>query len=132
MPGIEAEVRALPQCQQSARQRRFAIDADQRFGANEVAGRAEQRVSTLDGPHFDAMNPLDRAAQDGWVDLLHAAENLAQLFLIAELVVDANAGGVPLPAIRTAVGERLFESLKRLRSREGVSPDTGSGAGKFI
>ena len=70
---VEAELGALAERQQSARQRRIALDPDQRFGADEVARRPEQRMSALDRPHLDAVDPLDRAAEQCRVDVLDAA-----------------------------------------------------------
>ena len=44
---------ALAERQQTGRQRGHAIDADQRFGADQVAGRAEQGMAALDGAQLD-------------------------------------------------------------------------------
>ena len=72
MTRVEAELGALTQCEQADRQRRFAIDADQRFGANQVASGAEQRMAALDRAHLDPVDGVDRAAQDRRFDDLHA------------------------------------------------------------
>ena len=73
MAGIEAKRGALAERKQAARQRRIAIDADQRLGTDQVAGRTEQGVAALDRAHVDAVDLADRAAQDHRVDQLDAA-----------------------------------------------------------
>ena len=72
MAGVEAELGALAEREQPARQRRFAIDPDQRLGADQVARRPEQRMAALDGAHLDPVDrPID-AASDLRLDELDA------------------------------------------------------------
>ena len=71
--GIEAELRALSKDQQAGRQRRIAIDADQRLRTDQVACRSEQRMPPLHRPHLDAMDAVDRAAKERRIDMLNIA-----------------------------------------------------------
>src|SRR5262249_50879290 len=70
---IEAELRALSECQQAEWQWRLAIDADQRFGTNEIAGRPEQRMAALHGAHLNSVHAIDRALEQRRIDMLNAA-----------------------------------------------------------
>ena len=60
MAGLETLRLPLPQSQQPAGQRRGAVEPDQRFGADQVAGRAEQRMPTLAAAQQHALHILDR------------------------------------------------------------------------
>jgi hypothetical protein len=79
--GIEAELGALPECEKAARQGRLAIDADQGFGADQVARRAEQRMTARNGAHLDAMHAVDRAAKQRRIDDLDPAAIRAEALL---------------------------------------------------
>src|SRR5207244_511361 len=65
--------RALAQREQPARQRRLAIDADERFCPDQLACGTEQRMAMVDGPHIDASNAVEHAAKDRGVDMLNSA-----------------------------------------------------------
>ena len=73
MAGVEAELGTLAKREQAARQRRLAIDADQRFGADQIAGRAEQGMAALDRAHVHSVDLADGAAQDHRINHLDAA-----------------------------------------------------------
>src|SRR4029078_10913083 len=73
MTRIEAELAALAKRKEADRERRFAVDADERLGANEVAGRPEQRMAALDRAHLYPVDGIDRTPEDLRVDDLHSA-----------------------------------------------------------
>ena len=70
---VEAQLRALAKRKQSHRERRLAIDPDERLRADEIAGRSKQWMATLDGAHLDAAHSSDLAAKKRWVHLLHTS-----------------------------------------------------------
>src|SRR5438270_2769390 len=70
---IEAEVRSLTERQQPAWQRRLAIDTNQRLRADQVARRAEQGMTALNGSHGYTVHAVDHAAQDVRIDELDSA-----------------------------------------------------------
>ncbi len=70
---VEAELGALPEDQQTGRQRRLAFDPDQCLGANELARRAEQGMPAFHGAHLDARDLTNRPAEDEGVHHLHSA-----------------------------------------------------------
>ena len=73
MPRIEAQFRALTERQQTTGQRRLAIDPDKRFGTDQVACRAEQRMPALHGPHLNAVHPVDGPPQQRRIDQLDSS-----------------------------------------------------------
>jgi hypothetical protein len=73
MAGVERKLGALAKREQAARQRRFAIDSDQGFGADQVAGRPKQGVASLHGAHIDPVDRFSCMAKDFRIDHLDAA-----------------------------------------------------------
>jgi hypothetical protein len=72
MARIERQLGALTEREQPARQGRLAIDPDQRFGPDQLAGRTEERMTALHGTHLDAPDPVDRPAEKRRIDMLDA------------------------------------------------------------
>ena len=73
MPSVEVELCPLAERKQTAWKRRLALDTNQRFGADELAGRSEQRVASLNSVHLHAFDPVDRSLEDKGIDDLDAA-----------------------------------------------------------
>jgi len=69
---IEALAGALAKRDQPGWKWRLAVEANECFGANQVAGRAEQRMAPLDGAHLDPVDLLDSPLQNLRLDHLHA------------------------------------------------------------
>ena len=104
MAGVEALRTPLTQSEQPARQRRFALQTDQSLGADQLAGRAEQRMAALDsvGLSLEAIDASvgSRVPVDDVLDAAAAAWTATRLLAGA-------ARSLPDPPQRDASGRGI-------------------------
>ncbi len=70
---IEVQLGPLAERKQAAWKRWFALDPNQRFCPDQVAGGPKQRMTPLYSVHLDALDPVDRSLEDDWVNDLDTA-----------------------------------------------------------
>ena len=73
MTCIQVQFRALAQGQKPARQWRLALNSDQRLGTDQVAGRSEQRMATLNCSHLDRFDTLNSSFEQCRINDLNPA-----------------------------------------------------------
>jgi hypothetical protein len=112
MPGIEAELGALAEREEPAWQRALAIDADESFGADQVAGRAEQGMAALDGAHLDPVDLVDRPAKDLRLDRLHPAAIGAEALVPDD---QRQCHGIDAEYQRPFLGDDMKKAIDRAR-----------------
>lgn len=73
MARIEVQLGPLAERKQTHRQRGLAIDSDESLRTDEIAGRAEERVTPLHGAHLDTVHPAYLAPKQRRIHLLDAS-----------------------------------------------------------
>ncbi len=113
---VERESRPLAKRENPARQRRVAVDPDQRLGADQIAGRTKQRMAALDGAHFDGSKLGKLARQERGFDRLDAVAVGAKA-----LVADDQPDGDRVDAQdqRPFLGDDVKLGLNRIRLHRG-------------
>lgn len=109
MRGLEALGAALAESEQAARQRRLAFEPDQGFGADQLAGRAEQRMAAIDSAKKDSVELADRSLDQPRIDELEAGSVGSDAHLAGE---QSDGDGVEAKDVGPFLGNDMEEMVE--------------------